>query len=72
MIKESIRLGYIQETFISDNGKEFMHVDFKSMCRSMGLEHHVIGIEAHRSYVRVKRIIRMIRDGVVKWVMICH
>ncbi|KRH93392.1 LTR retrotransposon [Pseudoloma neurophilia] len=59
VIKEWIGLGYIPETLISDNGKEFMNENFKSMCRS-------IGIKTHRSNGRVERVVRTIRDAVVK------
>ncbi|KRH94209.1 hypothetical protein M153_3400008428, partial [Pseudoloma neurophilia] len=30
------------------------------------IEHHVVGIEAHRSNGRVERVIRTIRDGIMK------
>ncbi|KRH93832.1 LTR Retrotransposon, partial [Pseudoloma neurophilia] len=66
VIKEWIGLGYIPETLISDNGREFMNEEFKSMCQSMGIEHHLVGIEAHRSNGRVERVVRTIRDAAVK------
>lgn len=43
-----------------------MNEDFRKMCRSLEIEHHVVGIEDHRSNGRVDRVIRTIRDGVVK------
>ncbi|KRH92803.1 putative transposable element, partial [Pseudoloma neurophilia] len=43
-----------------------MNEDFRRMCQSLGIEHHVVGIEAHRSNGRVERVIRTIRDGIMK------
>lgn len=57
VIKEWYGQGYIPETLISDNGKEFMNEFFKKMCRSLEIRLHVVGIEYHRSNGRIERVI---------------
>lgn len=65
-VKEWCVLGYIPETFIVDNTKQFINSEFREMYRSLEIEHHVAGIEDHRANERVERVIRTIRDGMFK------
>lgn len=49
-----------------DNGKEFCNKEFKKMCWDFGIEHQLVGVEAHRSNGRIKRAIRSIKDMMKK------
>lgn len=54
------------EEIITDNGKEFTNKDFKEFCNNENIAHRTISIEAHRSNGRVERVIRTIREGLLK------
>lgn len=52
-VKEWCNIGYIQEEFITDNGKELTSLDWKEMCRDLKIRHHVVGVASHISNGRV-------------------
>lgn len=66
VVEEWRGLSYIPETLITDNGKEFQNAEFREMLASLGIEHRLVGVEDYRTNGRVERVIRTIRDGVIK------
>lgn len=57
---------YTPEEIITDNGKEFCSKEFNTFCRERRIKHQRISVESHRSNGRVERVIRTIRDGLLK------
>ncbi|KAI5179860.1 hypothetical protein PAEPH01_2701, partial [Pancytospora epiphaga] len=51
---------------ISDNAKEFTSREFAEYCVKVDINHHLTSIEKHNSNGRVERVIRTIRDFLVK------
>ncbi|KAF9762178.1 hypothetical protein NGRA_2185 [Nosema granulosis] len=54
------------EELITDNGREFINDKFKEMCRTQGIKHRKVSIEAHRSNGRVERVIGTLRETMAK------
>ncbi|KAF7686091.1 hypothetical protein CDIK_3158 [Cucumispora dikerogammari] len=67
IFKNWCRDGFIPETLVSDNGKEFVRKEFKEFCISMGIKHDKVGIEFHRANDRVERVIGTIRESIEKF-----
>lgn len=51
---------------MTDNGTEFRSKYFGALCREMIIEHRVALVEAHRSNGRAERIIRTLRNDMLK------
>jgi hypothetical protein len=66
VIKEWLNEGTRPIQLITDNGKEFSNEKFKRLCWDYGVEHRLVGIEAHKSNGRVERVIRTLREGLLK------
>lgn len=54
------------EEFITDNGKEFSNEEFSEYCAKNNILHTKVSIESHRSNGRVERVIRTLREGLLK------
>jgi phosphoribosylformylglycinamidine (FGAM) synthase-like enzyme len=54
------------EEIISDNGKEFANMKFKTFCKKRRIRHRMVSVESHRSNGRVERVIGTLREGLVK------
>lgn len=54
------------EEIITDHGKEFVNAEFKKYCNNEEIQHRVTSVESHRSNGRVERIIRTVREGIMK------
>jgi len=65
-VVEAVKEGARPVEIITDNGSEFDNKIFKKMCWDNGIEHRLVGVEAHRSNGRVERVIRTLREGLVK------
>jgi hypothetical protein len=50
----------------SDNAKEFVSKEFLNFCTDFEIEHHLTSVEKHSSNGRVERVIRTIREAMVK------
>lgn len=59
------------EKVISDHGKEFNNDNFKDLCISKSIVHHMTSLESHQSNGRVERLHRTLRDLVRKHVNKC-
>lgn len=46
---------------MTDNEIEFTNIGFKDMRKSIGIKHHMVGVEDHRSDGRAERVIKTIR-----------
>lgn len=66
LIKELCSQGKKPEEIITDNGKEFCNEQLRELCSTMNIEHRKVGVESHRSNGRVERIIRTLREGMLK------
>ncbi|KAM0680297.1 hypothetical protein COBT_004158, partial [Conglomerata obtusa] len=62
-LKKWFENGFIPFEVITDNEKEFLDENFKDMCVKFGIIHNKIGVEAHRSNGRVKRVLSSIREA---------
>ncbi len=51
---------------ISDNAKEFTSREFKTFLSEKGIHHHLTSLETHQSNGRCERVIRTLRDAIVK------
>lgn len=54
------------EEFVTDNGREFSNQTFILFCSENGIKHNKVSVESHRSNGRVERVIRTIREGLLK------
>ncbi|KAF9761456.1 Endogenous retrovirus group K member 25 Pol protein [Nosema granulosis] len=54
------------DEFITDNGKEFCSKEFENWCSENDIQHRNVGLEAHRTNGRIERVIRTIRETVIK------
>ncbi|KAI5152345.1 hypothetical protein ENBRE01_2758 [Enteropsectra breve] len=50
----------------SDNAKEFVSSEFAEFCAEYNISHHYTSVENHKANGRVERLIRTIRDALVK------
>jgi transposase InsO family protein len=51
---------------ITDNSKEFCNVEFRKLCSENNIMHTTVGVESHRSNGRVERVIRTLKDLMIK------
>lgn len=58
--------GYLPKEIVTDNGREFNNVDFKTMLKKYGIEHRNVSVESHRSNGRVERSIGTMREYIAK------
>lgn len=65
-IKDLCAQGKKTEEIITDNGREFCNEQMRELCRTLNIEHRKVGVESHRSNGRVERIIRTLRDSILK------
>lgn len=54
------------EEFVTDNGKEFANEKFRKYCQDNKIKHHMVSVESHNSNGRIERVIRTIREGMMK------
>ena len=54
------------EEIITDNGREFSNEMFTRFCQENRIEHRRVAVESHRSNGRIERVIRTIREGLLK------
>ncbi|KAF9758263.1 hypothetical protein NGRA_3187 [Nosema granulosis] len=66
MFLKSICVGERPEEIITDNGKEFSNIQFKELCKDLGIRHRLVSVESHTSNGRVERIIRTLRESILK------
>nr|AHW68394.1 hypothetical protein NP_09H07 [Nosema pernyi] len=65
-VKSICSEGKVPEEIITDNGKEFCNSEFRQLCSTLKINHRKVSVESHTSNGRVERIIRTIRDSVLK------
>lgn len=65
-LKSWFKEGYIPEEIITDNGREFVNSNVKTMFAQIGIKHRKTGIEDHRSNGRIERAIGTIREYMQK------
>lgn len=65
-IKDLCKQGKKPEEIVTDNGKEFQNDQFRSLCRILDINHRKTSIESHKSNGRVERIIRTLRESILK------
>ena len=65
-LKGWIGEGYIPEKMITDNGRKFSNEIMRKWIKEIGIEHRLVSVESHRSNGRVERVIRTIREGLLK------
>lgn len=65
-LKELCLQGKKPEELVTDNGKEFCNNQMDELCRQMKINHRKISIESHRSNGRIERIIRTVRESILK------
>lgn len=65
-IRDLCSQGKKPEKIITDSGKEFCNDQMRDLCRTLDIEHRKVGVESHRSNGRVERIIRTLRDSILK------
>ena len=58
--------GRIPEEIITDNAKEFISQVFKENMAKFGIKHKKVAIEDHRGNGRVERVIRTLRESLLK------
>jgi hypothetical protein len=63
---KDICVGEKPEEIVSDNGREFCNEEFKEVCYRLGIRHRLVSVESHVSNGRVERIIRTLRDSILK------
>jgi hypothetical protein len=54
------------EEVITDNGREFNNGQFKKLCVQRKIKYTTVGVESHRSNGRVERVIRTVREAILK------
>lgn len=54
------------EEIITDNGKEFCNENFEKMCTDKKILHTKVAVESHNSNGRIERVIRTVREGLLK------
>ena len=64
--KDLCTRGMKPEGIVTDNAKEFQNDQMRELCSLMDIEHRKIGIESHKSNGRVERIIRTVRESILK------
>lgn len=56
----------LPENIISDNAKEFTSNEFMQWCYENEINHVKIAVEAHHSNGRIERVLRTLRDAIIK------
>lgn len=65
-LKDLCRQGKKPEEIVTDNGKEFQNDQLREICRILDISHRKVSIESHKSNGRVERVIRTLRESILK------
>ncbi|KAM0677238.1 hypothetical protein COBT_004241, partial [Conglomerata obtusa] len=56
----------VPEKIITEHGKEFCNENFEKMCTDKKILHTKVAVESQNSNGRIERVIRTIREGLLK------
>lgn len=52
---------------ITDQGRKFRNKEIKDFCSDKNIIHHITGLESHGGNGRVERLIKTIREELIKF-----